>query len=129
MEFKELIDKVRQFNTLFEVPMSDKPVLLDFSEYNLRFNLMSEENSEYFEACNKNDLIEVADALGDKLYILLGTILKHGMQDKILEAFNLIHENNMSKLHDGKVVRNEAGKIIKPANFQPVDLTKIFNNE
>ena len=52
---------------------------------------MKEENEEYIEACDLNDIVEIADALGDQLYILCGTILKHGMQYKIEQVFNEIH--------------------------------------
>ena len=68
----------------------------------LRFNLMAEENQEYFQAAKNNDLIEVADALGDMLYILCGTIIEHGMQDKIEEVFDEIQKSNLSKLGEGR---------------------------
>ena len=59
----------------------------------LRFNLMKEENEEYLEAVKNNDIVEVADALGDMLYILCGTILTHGMQHKITEVFEEIQRS------------------------------------
>lgn len=87
----------------------------------LRFNLMDEENKEYLEAAQENNLVEVADALGDMLYILCGTILEHGMQYKIEEVFNEIQRSNMSKLGaDGKPIYREDGKVLKGPNyFQP----------
>lgn len=124
---KELIKKIEEFNEAFGVPVRDDFGTTDYSQYMLRYNLMKEENEEYLEACVDKNKIEIADALGDKLYILLGTIVQHGLQDKIEEVFNLIHENNMSKLHNGVVLRNEAGKIIKPEGFKSVDLTKVIN--
>ena len=84
----------------------------------LRFNLMDEENKEYLEATNNNDMVEVADALGDMLYILCGTVLEHGMQYKIEEVFDEIQRSNMSKLGaDGKPVYREDGKILKGPNY------------
>ncbi len=84
----------------------------------LRFNLMDEENKEYLEAAENNDLIEVADALGDMLYILCGTILEHGMQHKIEEVFDEIQRSNMSKLGaDGKPIYREDGKVLKGPNY------------
>lgn len=84
----------------------------------LRFNLMDEENKEYLEATENNDLIEVADALGDMLYILCGTILEHGMQHKIEEVFDEIQRSNMSKLGaDGKPIYREDGKVLKGPNY------------
>jgi predicted HAD superfamily Cof-like phosphohydrolase len=84
----------------------------------LRHELMREENEEYLEAANNNDLVEVADALGDMLYILCGTIIEHGMQDKIEEVFNEIQRSNMSKLgEDGKPIFREDGKVLKGPNY------------
>jgi predicted HAD superfamily Cof-like phosphohydrolase len=82
---------------------------------------MAEENDEYLEACENNSLVEIADALGDQLYILCGTILKHGMQDIIEDVFREIQASNMSKLgEDGKAVMREDGKILKgPGYFKP----------
>lgn len=87
----------------------------------LRFRLMEEENREYLEAARNNDLVEVADALGDMLYILCGTILEHGMHHKIEEVFEEIQRSNMSKLGaDGKPLYREDGKVLKgPGYFKP----------
>jgi predicted HAD superfamily Cof-like phosphohydrolase len=82
---------------------------------------MKEENEEYLEAAENNDLVEVADALGDMLYILCGTIIEHGMQDKITEVFEEIQRSNMSKLgSDGLPIFREDGKVLKgPDYFKP----------
>ncbi|MFI8606385.1 hypothetical protein ACIGCP_18100 [Cellulophaga baltica] len=93
----------------------------------LRFNLMDEENKEYLEAAENNDLVEVADALGDMLYILCGTILEHGMQHKIEEVFNEIQRSNMSKLGaDGKPIYREDGKVLKGPNYFVPNIDKIL---
>jgi predicted HAD superfamily Cof-like phosphohydrolase len=88
---------------------------------------MAEENYEYQEACEANSLVEIADALGDQLYILCGTILKHGMQHIIEDVFDEIQASNMSKLgDDGKPVLRDDGKILKgPGYFRP-DLSKFI---
>ena len=84
----------------------------------LRYNLMKEENEEYLEAVQNNDIIEIADALGDMLYILCGTILEHGLQHKIEEVFDEIQRSNMSKLgEDGKPIYREDGKVMKGPNY------------
>jgi len=89
---------------------------------------MAEENDEYKEACWNGDLIEVADALGDQLYILCGTILKHGLQHKIEEVFNEIQRSNMSKLGaDGKPIFREDGKIQKGPSYSQPDINKILS--
>jgi len=82
---------------------------------------MREENEEYLDAANNKDLVEVADALGDMLYILCGTIIEHGMQHKIEEVFNEIQKSNMSKLGaDGNPIYREDGKVLKgPTYFKP----------
>ncbi len=119
---KKRIAAVHEFHTAFKLGINDKPVASLGEPGNLlRFNLMKEENEEYIEAANKNDLIEVADALGDMLYILCGTIIEHGMQDKIEEVFDEIQKSNMSKLGaDGKPIYREDGKVLKgPAYFKP----------
>lgn len=79
---------------------------------------MQEENDEYLEAALENNLVQIADALGDKLYILCGTIIAHGLQHKIIEVFNEIHRSNMSKLDsNGKPIYREDGKILKGENY------------
>lgn len=84
----------------------------------LRFNLMKEENEEYLEAVQNNDIVEIADALGDMIYILCGTILEHGLQHKIEEVFDEIQRSNMSKLgEDGKPIYREDGKVMKGPNY------------
>ena len=84
----------------------------------LRYNLMKEENEEYLEAVQNNDIVEIADALGDMLYILCGTILEHGLQHKIEEVFDEIQRSNMSKLgEDGKPIYREDGKVMKGPNY------------
>jgi len=90
---------------------------------------MAEENSEYLEAANNGDLVEVADALGDMLYILCGTIIEHGLQDKIEDVFNEIQRSNMSKLgEDGQPIFREDGKVLKGPNYFKPNISKILNS-
>lgn len=119
---KKPIKAVKKFHDAFKLGINHKPTASLGSKKNtLRFNLMKEENEEYLEAAQKNDLVEVADALGDMLYILCGTIIEHGMQDKIEEIFDEIQRSNMSKLgEDGKPIYREDGKVLKgPKYFKP----------
>ena len=87
----------------------------------LRYRLMAEENDEYLEAAKAGDMVEIADALGDQLYILCGTILRHGMHDVIEDVFMEIQASNMSKLGaDGNPIYREDGKVMKgPNHFKP----------
>jgi len=89
---------------------------------------MDEENKEYLEAASENDMVEVADALGDMLYILCGTILEHGMQYKIEEVFDEIQRSNMSKLGaDGKPIYRADGKVLKGPNYFKPNIAEILN--
>ena len=122
------INSVKKFHDAFNIDVSVSPTVdLPLDKIKLRFKLMSEENKEYFEAAKNKDLIEIADALGDMLYILCGTILTHGMQDKIEEVFNAIQDSNMSKLgEDGKPIYRKDGKVLKGPNYFKPNLKKIF---
>ena len=116
------LNAVKEFHTAFEIGYSESPKAnLGESKNVLRYNLMKEENEEYLEAVQNNDLIEIADALGDMLYILCGTIIEHGMQDKIEAVFEEIQRSNMSKLgEDGQPIYREDGKVLKgPHYFKP----------
>lgn len=119
---KKRLQAVREFHERFGLGIQPKPTAdLGPEKNRLRFELMKEENEEYLHAASQGNLIEVADALGDMLYILCGTILEHGMQDKIEEVFEEIQKSNMSKLGpDGKPLYREDGKVLKgPAYFAP----------
>ena len=111
---KNKIAAVHQFHTAFNLNIKDTPtVAISEDRKKLRFELMKEENEEYLEAVQNNDEVEIADALGDMLYILCGTILEHGLQHKIEEVFDEIQRSNMSKLdHDGKPIYREDGKAV-----------------
>ena len=116
------------FHNSFGLGVSQKPLAdLGVAKNRLRFDLMDEENREYLEAANAGDIIEVADALGDMLYILCGTILEHGMQYKIEEVFEEIQKSNMSKLGaDGKPVHRQDGKVLKGPNYFKPDIRSIM---
>ncbi|TNF77753.1 MAG: hypothetical protein EP302_00240 [Bacteroidetes bacterium] len=119
---KQKIDAVAEFHRAFGLGIKDQPSAeLPLEKNVLRYKLMREENEEYLDAATRGDLVEVADALGDMLYILCGTILEHGMQDKIEEVFSEIQRSNMSKLGpDGKPIYREDGKVLKgPEYFEP----------
>jgi|TARA_B110000483_G_scaffold23156_1_gene26891 predicted HAD superfamily Cof-like phosphohydrolase len=126
---KHQLDCVKKFHQVYKLSFKDNPTSkLDPETIKLRFNLMAEENQEYFEAANNNDLIEVADALGDMLYILCGTIIEHGMQDKIEQVFDEIQRSNMSKLsEDGEPIFRKDGKVLKGPNYFKPNILKILS--
>ena len=123
---KKQIEHVRKFHDAFGIKNNYTPnAVLDSDVFDLRHRLMHEENEEYLEACKNGDLVEIADALGDMMYILCGTILSHGLQDKIENIFEEIQRSNMSKLGaDGKPIYREDGKILKGPNYFKPDIKK-----
>lgn len=121
-----VLKSVKEWCDLTEIPVPDEPQLLDKKRAILRANLMEEENLEYLQACEGEDLVGVADALGDMLYILTGTMLEHGMQDVIEKVFNEIHRSNLSKMgEDGKPIRRVDGKILKGPNYTPPEIKRM----
>lgn len=128
---KKPIKAVEEFHKAFGLGIEHKPTASLGQEKNtLRFNLMKEENEEYLEAAENNDIVEVADALGDMLYILCGTIIEHGMQHKIEEVFDEIQRSNMSKLgEDGKPIYREDGKVLKGPNYFKPNIRKILEGK
>ncbi len=124
------LEAVKRFHKAFGLGVSAQPKAgLGKDKNKLRYELMKEENEEYLQAANSDDMVEVADALGDMLYILCGTILEHGMQDKIEEVFDEIQSSNMSKLDaDGKPVYREDGKVLKGKNYFRPDIKKFFDD-
>lgn len=126
---KKQINSVKDFHTAFKIGYRETPKAdLGNDKNTLRFNLMKEENEEYFEAAQNNDMVEVADALGDMLYILCGTIIEHGMQHKIEEVFDEIQRSNMSKLgEDGQPIYREDGKVLKGPNYFKPNIEEIIS--
>jgi predicted HAD superfamily Cof-like phosphohydrolase len=122
------LEAVKAFHTAFGLGVSNElKADLGESKNLLRFNLMKEENEEYLEAVSNNDIVEIADALGDMLYILCGTILEHGLQHKIEAVFDEIQRSNMSKLgEDGKPIYREDGKVMKGPNYFKPNFTEIL---
>jgi len=124
---KKFIDMVAEFHTAFNMPDPQDYKQLTQEQYELRHRLLDEENREYLEACDADDLVGIADALGDQLYIIYGTILKHGLQNRIEEVFTEIHRSNMSKLDEnGKPILREDGKILKGKNYFKPDIKKVL---
>jgi predicted HAD superfamily Cof-like phosphohydrolase len=113
------IKSVHEFHSAFGLGINTNPTGdLGENKNLLRYNLMKEENEEYLEAVTNNDIVEIADALGDMLYILCGTIIEHGLQDKMEAVFDEIQRSNMSKLgDDGKPIYREDGKVLKGPNY------------
>ncbi len=130
LQLRDCINAVKVFHESFGINNETEPIsTISKADFMLRFNLMKEENEEYLEAAQQGDLVEVADALGDMLYILCGTILKHGLQHKIEEVFEEIQRSNMSKLDEnGNAIYREDGKILKSSLYFKPNLNKILES-
>lgn len=125
---QQQLEAVILFHEAFKIGYSKKPTaVIGEAKGVLRYNLMKEENEEYLEAVQNNDLVEIADALGDMLYILCGTIIEHGLQHKIEAIFNEIQHSNMSKLgKNGEPIYREDGKVMKGPNYFKPDFKQIL---
>lgn len=91
----------------------------------LRLDLIEEELDELHYAIDNKDMVEIADALGDLLYVVYGA--GHAFGIDLDECFKEIHASNMSKLGpDGKPIKREDGKVLKPDTYFPPDLKNIL---
>lgn len=127
---RKQIKHVKKFHESFGIDNQLIPnANISEKTYKLRYKLMQEENNEYLDACKNGDLNEIADALGDMMYILCGTILSHGLQDKIELIFEEIQKSNMSKLDkNGNPIYRKDGKILKSENYFKPNISKILNS-
>jgi predicted HAD superfamily Cof-like phosphohydrolase len=116
-------DKVGTFMKTFGQEVKTKPSFSSDKINKLRIDLIKEELEELTEAMQKKDLLEVADALTDILYVTYGA--GHAFGINLDECFNEVQNSNMSKLsEDGKPIYNEAGKVMKGPNYFRPDLSK-----
>jgi predicted HAD superfamily Cof-like phosphohydrolase len=105
-----------------QAPTADIPAAVG----EVRAHLIAEELAEYRAAFAAGDLVEIADALTDLLYLVLGTYHSHGLQDIAAELFDEVHRSNMTKLGaNGQPVLREDGKVLKSELYSPPDLRAI----
>ncbi len=116
---KKELKMVAEFHQKFKVPIAEKPSIIPLERSNLRYNMTKEEIEEYKEGVEKNDLENIAKELTDILYATYGTILEHGLQDKMEEIFAEVHRSNMSKEYHPL-------KVQKGANFSEAELGEIL---
>ena len=124
-----IVASLLEFNQAFGIPKLDSPEIGPEELIELRIKLLREEVEEYAEAARAGDIVEVIDALADIGYILAGTILNHGMQNIYDDAFDEVHRSNMAKLVDGKVLRREDGKVMKPQGWTAPQLAQFVIKE
>ncbi len=116
---KKQLSLVTSFHKKFKAPVAKNPSLIPDDRIRLRYQLMHEEVQEYFEGAQKRDIENVAKELADILYAVYGTILEHGLQDKIELIFQEVHSSHMTKDY------NEY-KMIKGKNYREADINKFF---
>jgi len=116
---------VRDFHQAFGQRIGEKPEFPDDEERKLRVKLLREEFREYLDGESFENLVEVADALADIIYIACGTAVSYGIP--LDDVFAEVHRSNMAKLVDGKVLRREDGKIQKPEGWTPPDIRSVLD--
>jgi|DEB0MinimDraft_10_1074344.scaffolds.fasta_scaffold127876_2 predicted HAD superfamily Cof-like phosphohydrolase len=105
---------VAEFHRAFDVPVRTVPQIPSEIERQLRWDLITEEVSELGEAWQSDDLVDIADALADLIYVAIGMALTYGIP--LHHVWDEVQRSNMDKLGGG---RREDGKILKPANWEP----------
>jgi predicted HAD superfamily Cof-like phosphohydrolase len=119
---------LEEFHRVFGAHLETSPTAeLDAETIALRVSLIQEELNEYREAAEAHDLVGVADALSDLMYVVLGTYVAHGLQDVGEALFAEVHASNMSKLDaGGQVLYRSDGKVLKSTLWRPPDLGRIL---
>ena len=118
--------KVKNFMETFGQEVKSRPSLSSHKINALRYNLIKEELDEFKQALDKKDLLEVADALTDILYVTYGA--GHAFGIDLDCCFEEVQNSNMSKLgEDGKPIYNDAGKVMKGPKYYKPDLSKFVN--
>ena len=113
---------VEEFHKKFKAPVAKNPTLISKDRSDLRYKLMREEVEEYLTDGVKSKKIEnIAKELADILYAVYGTVLEHGLQDKMEEIFLENHRSQMSKEH-------HQYKMIKGKKFKEANITKIIKS-
>ncbi len=124
----DLLNSLEEFHRTFDAHIEEEPTAdIPESVIALRVRLLQEELDEYRQAAQARDLLAVADALTDLLYVLLGTYVSHGLQDYAVALFDEVHRSNMSKLDEnGLPIQRSDGKVLKSGAFTEPDLAAIL---
>lgn len=121
------LQKVAEFHEAFDTPVGEHPTIPRRDRRKLRIELIREELEELE---NAEDIVEIADALVDLHYVVMGSVLEFGLQGIFRELFDEVHDSNMSKLDDeGNPIFREDGKVLKSKNYRAPELAKIIFND
>lgn len=119
--------QVKEFQDAFGASCAERPTMLKKKRAALRQSLLQEEVDELKSAKN---IVDVADAVTDCLYILYGTAHEYGIADRLVMLFDEVHRSNMSKVgEDGKAIFREDGKVLKPDTYSPPKLEPILERD
>ena len=119
-------EMITEFHQAYGQDAPVAPILLTPEVQELREKLIREELREYLEAVVAGDIVEIADALADLTYVVVGTAVAHGLT-RFDAIFAEVHRSNMSKLGaDGKPVKRADGKVLKGQNYSPPDLAPLI---
>jgi predicted HAD superfamily Cof-like phosphohydrolase len=120
------IEQVKKFHQAFGHPVRQKPTYLTEERIEMRMEILREEISELEEAMLDQNIVNVADAIIDSIYILIGHALEYGFAHRLEQCFDEVQRSNMSKLGaDGLPIYREDGKIMKGPNYSPPDIAGI----
>src|SRR5208337_1253821 len=121
---KKALEQVREFHEAFGLPILSYPMFPTEDRRELRARLEAEELEELFHADKKHNLVEIADAAADLIYVILGRCLEYGIPIDLV--FDEVHRSNMSKLgEDGKPIHRSDGKVVKGPNFSKPEILPI----
>lgn len=122
---RRAVEQIHQFMTTFGQQTQALPNLPSRAIKNLRKKLVLEEAGEFADAVDAGDLVAIADAIGDLLYVVLGSAIAYGIDPEPI--FEEVYRSNMTKKWpDGTVHRDEGGKVIKPSTYSPPNLGPII---
>lgn len=125
---KQELESVQQFHQQIKALVNTTPTLPDRTVRDFRAQLLDEEVTELTESMQVDSLEATAKELADVLYVVYGTILSYGLQDKMEEIFAAVHESNMSKT-SREVSANQDSKAIKNARYSAADITAILESD
>jgi len=116
-------NNLRDFHEKFGLTINDTPTIPGDDVLQFRINLINEEAEEFEQAAQARNLVEMADALADVIYVALGAAVSLGID--LAPVFEEVHRSNMTKVWpDGQVRRREDGKVIKPPTYSPANIAQ-----
>lgn len=123
---QKLIDDVKAFHRACDVPVLALPCVPPPERQALRKKLLLEEFQEFLRAHSDEDIVGVADALADIIYVAVGTALEYGIP--LADVWAEVQRSNMSKLVNGVALKREDGKVLKGPGYTPPDIEGVLHH-